>query len=242
MYKLSLQNQQRQTLSNFKTQAPQSQNFVVGGCQTPINVNHVYNNDANRPADTCSILSQTETVHDQAVIFKQHLRSESDPTIYHVERSDDSVELQSSKQSCQLSEKYSDVPETSTGAKPLGNAVGFLCAANLAQLDSQLRMKDMKKREKKREEKRKVKVVQQYKKLCKYQEQTASPSVSSSDNMDAKTRRCSKPDIYDAILPILPINLKTNNSDSDPLSATQHRMTPKMTMAMTQQWRGLSLE
>ena len=71
-----------------------------------------------------------------------------------------------------------------------------------------------------------MKIDQQNKKLCKYQEHTPPPSVSSSDNMDAKTRRCSKPDIYDAILPS---DLKTKNGDFDPLSATKHRKTQKMT-------------
>ena len=111
-------------------------------------------------------------------------------------------------------------------AKPLGNAVGFLSASNLQQLDLQLRMQDMKKRD----QKRKGKIVKQHKKLCKkYKEQT--PSVSSSDNMDAKTRRCSKPDIYTATLPN---DQKTKNDGPDPLSAL-HRKTPKM----TKPWHGL---
>ena len=79
-----------------------------------------------------------------------------------------------------------------------------------------------------------MKIDKQYKKLCKNQEHTPPPSVSSEDNIDAKTRRCSKPNIYDAILPS---NLKTKNGDSDPLSATKHRKTQKM----TKPWRGLSL-
>ena len=108
-------------------------------------------------------------------------------------------------------------------AKPLGNAVGFLSASNLLQLDLQLRMQDMKKRD----QKRNGKIVKQFKKLSKYKSQT--PSVSSSDNMDAKTRRCSKPDIYTAILPS---DLKKTNGVPDQLSA---RKAPKM----TKPWRSL---
>ena len=49
-------------------------------------------------------------------------------------------------------------------AKPLGNAVGFLSASNLLQLDLQLRMQDMKKRD----QKKNGKIVKQFKKLSKY--------------------------------------------------------------------------
>ena len=73
---------------------------MVGGCQTPIKVDHVISQETNRPVDACSILSEAETVHNQAEIFNQDVRSETDPTIYHVEMTDDSVDVDIGRKSC----------------------------------------------------------------------------------------------------------------------------------------------
>lgn len=95
-----------------------------------------------------SNLSDAETIHNQMDIFNDDDSSESDATIYNEERDSEAGAAHCCKNSCLYGKpSYPSQQKNQIPIRSLGNALGYLSATNLVQLDTQLRNQDIKKRE-----------------------------------------------------------------------------------------------